>query len=448
MKRDQPPASLPVEPPDAVVRIAQRLEDAGFETWCVGGAVRDALMGHPHLDWDLATAATPDQVRGLFRRTVALGIEFGTVGVLDGSKVMHEVTTFRRDVQTDGRHAVVAFGASLDEDLARRDFTINAIAYSPTRRRIHDPFRGRQDIERRLVRAVGEPAARMREDRLRALRALRFAARFEFTIDPPTWRAIVDSAPYLDRLSAERVRQELEKTMEQVDRPSLAIRLWKESGAMATLVPHLANVSPLVLASLDELARAGAEPGSDRQRARGERRTLDRLAALFAELPASTVQSVLRALRFSKREAAWISGVVARWAQIEPRLRDRAWRGAVDIGQVRRWVALAGRTYVVSVFRVGYARMAALRQLGDQVPSARELASLYRRALRSAFRDAVTIADLAIDGNDLAEAGIPPGPHVGRILRVLLEAVLEDQSLNTRDRLLALAKRLYEQRER
>jgi tRNA nucleotidyltransferase/poly(A) polymerase len=448
MSRDQPDTSLPVEPPEAVVRIAQRLEKAGFETWCVGGAVRDALMGHPHLDWDLATAATPDQVRSLFRRTVALGIEFGTVGVLDASNVMHEVTTFRRDVQTDGRHAVVAFGASLDEDLARRDFTINAIAYSPSRRRIHDPFGGRQDIGRRLVRAVGEPAARMREDRLRALRALRFAARFEFSIDDDTWRAIVDSAPHLRRLSAERVRQELEKTMEQVDRPSLAITLWKESGALETLIPELATVSPLVLGSLDELRRADADAASERARARGERRTLDRLAALVAELPGPAVQSVLQALRFSKREVAWISSVVQRWTQIEPGLRNASHRDAIDIVQIRRWVALAGRTHLPSVFRVGYARMAALRTRADEIPSAFTLACVYRRALRSAFRDAVTIGDLAIDGNDLAEAGIPPGPQVGRLLRLLLEAVLEEQSLNTRDQLLALAKRLYEQGER
>ncbi|HEY0529669.1 MAG TPA: polynucleotide adenylyltransferase, partial [Gemmatimonadaceae bacterium] len=114
-----------------MVKIAATLESAGFETWCVGGAVRDALLGHPHLDWDLATAAKPEEVRRLFKRTVPVGIEFGTVGVLDDENVMHEVTTFRRDVQTDGRHAVVEFGASLDDDLARRDYTINAIAFSP-----------------------------------------------------------------------------------------------------------------------------------------------------------------------------------------------------------------------------------------------------------------------------------------------------------------------------
>src|SRR5919201_6630017 len=114
-----------LSPPEPVREIARRLERAGFETWCVGGAVRDALLGHPHLDWDLATAATPKEVRRLFRRTVPLGVEFGTVGVLDEHGTMHEVTTFRRDVQTDGRHAKVLFGASLDDDLARRDFTVN-----------------------------------------------------------------------------------------------------------------------------------------------------------------------------------------------------------------------------------------------------------------------------------------------------------------------------------
>src|SRR5690349_11583067 len=172
-----------LNPPKSVRSIAKRLEKAGFETWCVGGAVRDALLGHPQLDWDLATAATPDEMRRLFRRTVPKGVEFGTLGIFDSDGEMHEVTTFRRDVRTDGRHAVVEFGASLDDDLARRDFTINAIAYAPERHVVHDPFGGRHDLARGVVRAVGDPATRMREDRLRALRAIRFAGRFGFAID-------------------------------------------------------------------------------------------------------------------------------------------------------------------------------------------------------------------------------------------------------------------------
>src|SRR5690348_3337382 len=206
-----------LQPPDTVLAIAGQLERAGYETWCVGGAIRDALLGHPHLDWDLATSATPTQMREVFgaRRWIPVGVDFGTVGVLDREGKMHEVTTFRRDVKTDGRHAEVEFGVSLEDDLARRDFTINAIAYSPRRREIRDLFGGRADIERRIVRAVGDPDARMREDRLRALRAIRFAARFEFAIDGPTLAAIRASAPYLGRLSPERVKQELDKTMEQ-----------------------------------------------------------------------------------------------------------------------------------------------------------------------------------------------------------------------------------------
>ena len=200
----------PLRPPETVKRLAAQLEDAGFETWCVGGAVRDAFLGHAHLDWDLATAATPTEVQGLFKRTVPVGIEFGTVGVFDSDNVLHEVTTFRRDVRTDGRHAVVEFGVSLDVDLARRDYTINAIAYSPRLDEIRDPFGGRGDLEKHIVRAVGDPGERMREDRLRALRAMRFAARFGFQVESKTWDAIVESAQHLGRLSAERVKQEIE----------------------------------------------------------------------------------------------------------------------------------------------------------------------------------------------------------------------------------------------
>src|SRR5882672_2627793 len=155
-----------LEPTPAVLEITKAFEKAGFEVWCVGGAVRDALLGHPHLDWDFATNATPDQVRTVFgrKRTIPVGVAFGTVGVLDSAGVLHEVTTFRHDVKTDGRHAEVEFGASLDEDLARRDFTINAIAYSATTKEIRDPFGGRADLERRVVRAVGDAPERMRED--------------------------------------------------------------------------------------------------------------------------------------------------------------------------------------------------------------------------------------------------------------------------------------------
>ncbi|MEO7647381.1 MAG: CCA tRNA nucleotidyltransferase, partial [Gemmatimonadaceae bacterium] len=286
-----------LNPPPAVLKIARTLEDAGHETWCVGGAIRDAMLGEQHLDWDFATAATPDQVRKIFRRTIPIGIEFGTVGVLDDANVMHEVTTFRRDVQTDGRHAVVEFGASLDEDLARRDFTINAVAYSPTRKVVHDPFHGEKDLRAGIVRAVGEPGDRMREDRLRALRAIRFAARYGFRIEDRTWAAIVDSAPHMTRLSPERVRQEIEKTMDQVPCPSGAFAKWRDSGAFGTLIPDLAAVTALQLHAIDHLRRPILAT-------RPQRRLL-RIAMLLSAVPAGRSGNAMKALRFSNAAASW-----------------------------------------------------------------------------------------------------------------------------------------------
>src|SRR6478735_9425500 len=222
-----------LRPTRSVLDIAARLEEAGFEAWCVGGAIRDALLGGDPLDWDLATNATPDQVRELFgrKRTIPVGIEFGTVAVLDDEGIAHEITTFRHDVKTDGRH--------------------------------------------------GEVEQRMKEDRLRALRAIRFASRYEFAIEPATMTAIRNSAPHLTRLSAERVQQELVKTMEQVRRPGGALRLWRETGALSVLIPSLAGLSDIALATLDELPRAGDGGRKLPQR------TSNRLAALFLDVSPS-----------------------------------------------------------------------------------------------------------------------------------------------------------------
>ena len=434
-----------LHPPSTVLEIAKRLEDAGFEAWCVGGAVRDALLGHPHLDWDLATSATPDHVRQLFgkRRTIPVGIEFGTVGVLDREGVLHEVTTFRRDVRTDGRHAEVEFGASLEEDLARRDFTINAIAYSPRTRALRDPFGGQADLRRGVVRAVGDPQARMREDRLRALRAIRFASRFGFDIDPETLRAIADSAPHLGRLSPERVKQELEKTMEQVARPGAALVLWRATGALATLVPALATIDDIALATLDCLPAPGPE--------RRPQRRATRLAALFLDHPAEAARQALTALRFSRHDTNWIADLLERWQALGALMGERL--GAAlppSDTDIRRWTAAIGRLNVAPFMRLAAARWRARRTAGAPAPSAAAIRDSYRRMLRSAFGDARTgrgpdpleIRDLHIDGDVMRENGIPPGPWTGKILKALLDAVLGDPSRNHPDWLLQEAGRL------
>jgi len=427
-------ATPALQPPAAVAHIAEKLQAAGHETWCVGGAVRDALLGKAHADWDLATAATPDQVRALFRRTVPHGIDFGTVGVIDRHGVMHEVTTFRRDVRHDGRHAVVEYGVSLDDDLARRDFTINAIAYSPATGELRDPFHGQADLERHVVRAVGVASQRMVEDRLRALRAFRFAGRFGFAIEPSTWEAIVESAPYLPRLSRERVHQEIEKTMDQVRCPSVSLRFWRESGAFASLIPELATATDEALAAPDRVGLPDDTLRPERARAR----RLNRLAALLLDLDTTGTRKVLEGLRASNRETDWVIHLVGCWATVGPEFRAAVEGDGATDEALRRWASRTGRTVFRDFVRVAQARWAA--EAGGASPRDAAVHAAYRRGIRIAYHDPIALGDLAVDGSDLIEAGIRPGPLLGEILRHLLDVVLSDPSTNRRDELLRRAR--------
>lgn len=416
--------------------IARTLVQAGHETWCVGGAVRDALLGIEHLDWDLATAARPEQVRRIFRRTIPVGIQFGTVGVLDSTGRMHEVTTFRRDVKTDGRHAEVEFGVSLDDDLARRDFTINAIAWDPINERLHDPFDGVADLEAGVVRAVGDAESRFREDRLRALRAIRFASRFGFAVEPATWRGIAASAPMLGRLSAERVKQELDKTMEQVALPSTAFALWRSSGAFATLVPELADVTDHALRTIDGLPIPGGPN-------RPLRRPL-RFAALFSEVPEERLRPLFKRLTLSNVEANAVHAIVSSWQRLRPLMEEALATGgaaAIPDRTVRQWAATVGRLRVGAVSRLAAASWWAARDVGlaegTAVPAPRAWRRLHARLLQVAFRDPLEVGDLAIDGEELQRAGVAPGPALGQTLKALLEWVLDDPSRNSTAQLLA-----------
>ena len=427
-----------LRPTPSVLDIADRLEKAGFEAWCVGGAIRDALLGGDPLDWDLASPATPEQVQALFgrKRTIPVGIAFGTVSVLDGEGIPHEITTFRRDVKTDGRHAEVEFGASLEDDLARRDFTINAIAFRPRTDELRDPFGGRADIEAGVVRAVGDASQRMREDRLRALRALRFASRYGFAIEPATLAAIRDSAPHLTRLSAERVQQELVKTMEQVARPGAALALWKEAGALDVLVPSLAALDDVGLATLDRLPRDGAQGRTV------PRRTSNRIAALFMDVKPAVARASLTSLRFPKHEITWTAGMAERWAALGTPMASALAGGRPSDAQVRRWLSAIGRTHVGGFMRIAEARWDAERAAGRAVPSPEAVRSLYRRLARARLTDAIEVGDLAIGGDDLRSAGIRAGPIYAKILHALLELVLESPARNTPEDLLAEVPRI------
>lgn len=479
--------SRPDAPPP-IRWITRTLEDQGFETWAVGGAVRDALQGNPSADWDLATRARPEQVQRLFPRTVPVGIDHGTVGILDRQGTLHEITTFRRDVETTGRHAVVSYSDSLVEDLARRDFTINAVAWHPLREEWADPYGGRQDLADGLLRTVGRPDLRFAEDYLRVLRALRFAGRFRLRIDPGTWRALVEAVPGMGRLSAERIREELEKVLGSVEPPSRALSLYAASGALAFLYPELE-----ALVGLEPAAPEGSSPGKQALHASGDGVAVDlwtrslaaadlaplnhpelRFAALLHEVGRPQLDAAEgdsspagAGSELAAREdrdsgvpagmverAEWrVAGLLTRLRSSRARTRSvSAWVGGVaDVpapdapaALLRGWLSRLGRDQAPGAIRliaiVGRARGAVTSSaIGSGVrtgggPSAADMARLVRR-LRSELRADTPLeeSDLAIDGRDLIRMGYRPGPEFGQVFRSLLELVIVDPAANVRD---------------
>jgi tRNA nucleotidyltransferase (CCA-adding enzyme) len=441
---------MQLSPPPAVLEIARKLQQAGHDVWAVGGAVRDALIGLPGGDWDLATSARPEDVRGIFRRTVPIGIEHGTVGVLASDGVMYEVTTFRRDVETFGRHAVVEFAQTINEDLARRDFTFNAIAWHPLHDELRDPYGGLDDLKRAILRTVGAPAERFAEDYLRVLRALRFAGHFVLEVEPATWEALRAAAPLLHGLSVERVREELYKVLARTPHASAALRLYAASGVLAELYPELNALVGLQLnagtgeddAWLRTLRAVDALPPT--------RMTL-RLAALLhavgmpaarakdlrggysyighERMGAKKAEALLRRLKAANAEVDRVTTLVEKQSDLFP-------PDAPDAG-VRRWLLHVPPTLVNDFFRLRIALWRAHPTAGGE----RDLRERWQHVHRvRAQGPALDTTDLAIDGRDLKSLGLEPGPQFGEILRSLLDRVIEDPSLNERERLLALAR--------
>jgi len=390
------PPTLPI--PDTVLEIAQTLERAGYETWCVGGAIRDNLLHLENHDFDLTSAAPPEDVRRVFPRTIPVGIEHGTVAVLDRHNQPHEVTTFRRDIRTDGRHAVVEFGQSLMDDLARRDFTINAIAYHPIRHEWRDPFKGAEDLEKRVIRSVGDPNWRFQEDYLRILRALRFSARFEFRIQLRTLEAAKANVSGLAQLSAERVRDEWFKGIATAGRVSKLIELWRDVGAMRIWLPEIVG----------SVMREGAV------------NALPRDPVLITAFLASDPAAALTRLKCSNKEIER-GRAIGQWRDRYPDPRH--------LPTVRRWLS--------QVADAADDLLTVLPALPDsRAPELRAQIPRVIAAVRAA-RDPLTLKDLVVTGDDLLAAGVRPGPDVGQTLERLLDEVLEDPSRNTRDYLLS-----------
>jgi len=415
-------------PPEGLLEVAEGLETAGYEAWAVGGAIRDALLGRPRADWDLATNARPEEVRRVFRRTVPLGLEHGTVGVLAADEAMYEVTTFRLDVETDGRHAVVEFAQDLEEDLARRDFTMNAIAWRPATNEMRDPYDGLADLSAGVLKTVGEADRRFAEDYLRVLRGFRFAGAYSLEIEPDTRAAMEVAVPNLGMLSAERVREELLKVL-SAPMASNALRMYGEFGALDGWY--------------DEIADAPRDPRWEQHLASvdaiGPHRSFLRVVQLLlstterGETEPGRAESLLRRLKFSNAEIRRGTHLVEHYLPfVHP---------ADGSASIREWLHSVGQEHARDLFRLHFASARA----SGSTESERALVYTWRRVHDELIGGApIELDHLAVDGTDLLELGLPRGPLIGLMLEELLAQVIESPERNERETLLATARELIE----
>lgn len=406
--------------PAQVVELCTTLSRHGFRGWVVGGCVRDLLRKQPAADWDLATDATPEQVQKVFPRVIPTGIQHGTVTVRHRG-ASYEVTTLRGEgAYSDGRRPDrVEYVTDIREDLSRRDFTINAIAFDPVANKLEDPFDGLGDLSRATIRAVGDPRTRFSEDGLRVLRAARFCASLEFQLEPATEAAIAPTLETFRRVSAERVREEWLKALKARE-PSRAFAVMRRTGILGVTAPALLALSDETWARVMR-AVDSAPPVLEL-----------RLAALLwplRERPDELAEWLTR-YRFSNQERERVLRLLRFGAPAD----SGAW---ADV-EVRRYARDVGRPFVEE-----------LGSFGELVAAAYEgeAAALAARRLRTRLAALVTektplaARELALGGRELMEGlGVPPGPRVGKLLEHLLEAALHDPDINTRERLLSEAR--------
>lgn len=434
--------------PDSVKKILYTLEKNGYEGYAVGGCVRDALLGRMPQDWDITTNAKPLQVKALFPRTIDTGLQHGTVTVML-DHVGYEVTTYRIDGEyEDGRHPKeVCFTGSLSDDLMRRDFTINAMAYNETEGLV-DLFGGRKDLESGVICCVGDPKERFSEDALRMMRAIRFSAQLGFSIEKNTFAAIRELAPTIQRISAERIRTELLKTLTSAYPED--VRLFYETGLSGYFFPELDRMmetkqnNPHHCYSVGEhvLHSLGEVPADKVLRltmllhdvAKPDCKTTDEAGIdHFHGHPfqgAEMARKILRRLRMDNETTARVTQLI-RWHDDNPPLTER---------NVRRAVCRAGVAQYPDLFAV---KRADIRAQSDYKKEEKlryvdEFEALYERIIDN--RQCLSVRELAVDGSDLLAAGVPQGKAVGETLHALLELVLEKPECNTREYLLSQVK--------
>jgi tRNA nucleotidyltransferase (CCA-adding enzyme) len=437
--------------PRDVLDLCERLRSRGKRSWIVGGCVRDLLLGRVANDWDVATDARPNELVSIFPRAIPTGIEHGTVTVVVAGH-HYEVTTLRGEgTYSDGRRPDwVEFVDEITADLARRDFTVNAIAVDSLDGRLIDPFDGRADLARGLLRAVGDPMARFAEDGLRVLRAARFVATLELTLDPATEAAIEPTLDTYRKVAHERIRDEWIKAM-GARLPSRAFDVMRRTGILGVTCPELLEgvgmqqnkwhaydvwrhaLECVDACTADPVLRIAAllhDVGKPRTRAWSDTShdftfyDHDRVGAEIAE-------PIAARLRFSNEERARIVSLVRHHL-----FHYSGWSDAA----VRRWIRRVGPDRVEDLYALNTADVRAKgRDFEADIDALAQLKAHVARVLEQGA--ALSTRDLKINGHDLIrDIGIRPGPLIGQILDALLEAVTNDPGVNDREALLALAR--------
>lgn len=438
--------------PEDVNYILDKIKGAGYKAYIVGGCVRDSIMGITPHDWDIATDAYPQVIKSLFEKTVDTGIKHGSITIMNGKRT-YEVTTFRVDGEyEDNRHpSNIRFTPSLEDDLSRRDFTINAMAYGHEEGCI-DPFNGIPDIKSKLIRTVGDPNARFREDALRMLRAVRFSAQLDFNIDEATMQSIRVNSHLIQNISMERIRDELTKILLS-EYPGKFLLL-HDLELLKYIIPELATHFTVILPLLETFL-----PNVERDK------TL-RWAALLFHMPKVKTRDVKNQFAENQFAEKEIEGHFSKHAKeseetirvILKRLRfDNNFLKKVcqlvkysgltinsDSRSVRKAIAMMGEDVFDGILKI---KEAENRSLTDPVCKAEgqilldEIRRIYGEIKSKGH--CLSLKELAITGDDLVDIGFKPGKEVGNILKKLLDVVLDDPDMNNRDRLIKLVKQEY-----
>lgn len=438
---------MKIEVTDDLIKIASILKTKGFSCYLVGGAVRNQLLGLEEKDFDLATDALPEDIIKTFRRVIPTGIKHGTVTVLF-NKESYEITTFRVDGKyTDGRRPdSIHYTSDIIEDLKRRDFTINAIAYDILNHKLIDPNDGLGDLDKKIIRAIGDPDKRFQEDGLRPLRACRFAAQLNFHIEEKTFKAISSNLEKFKGVSQERIYDELVKTM-KAEKPSQTFQLLLESGLLEIISEdmvkcvgleqrekHKFDVFQHLISTCDH-----CPPGNKILRFAGLFHDLGKVTTLKYkedgtptfynhEIPSAKLAvKIMKKLKFPNRDMQRIEHLILHHMFYY----TREWTDSA----VRRFIAKVGTDYIDELIILQKADMSSMNKTSEDYELLDEFSDRINKLINS--DSAFTIKDLNINGNDLSEVvGIPKGPVMGQILTELLDKVLENPNLNTKSQLI------------